>query len=168
MRKLAECGSLDIPFPEVLSVLRLCAIDEPFFPNLETSIELWPITGEFVPFIPLFLSPRTTAIAIALIFPDSDIAMIASMITAFPALCPNLRNITPSENWIGSDRFGSVSSSLTYLNRLEHKIWTIRMLSLCRLRPRSFYIYQRSLRHSSITHTEADENGSGQNYQLFG
>ena len=93
MRKLAECGSLDISFPEVLSVLQLCAIDEPFFPNLET-LELWPITGEFIPFIPLFLSPRTTTIAIAFIFPDLDIAMIPSMITAFPALCPNLRDIT--------------------------------------------------------------------------
>ena len=43
----------------------------------------------FVPFIPLFLSPRTTDIIIWDFRSNLPKAMVASMITVFPALCPN-------------------------------------------------------------------------------
>ena len=91
MRKLTERGTLATLSSEVLSVLQRCAIDEPLFPNLKT-LKLHPTNREFVPSIPLFLSPRTTAISIDF---ETDIprAMVASIITAFPILCPNLQDI---------------------------------------------------------------------------
>lgn len=91
MRKLTERGTLATLSSEVLSVLQRCAIDEPLFPNLKT-LNLHPTNREFVPSIPLFLSPRTTTISIDF---ETDIprAMVASMITAFPILCPNLQDI---------------------------------------------------------------------------
>jgi len=68
---------------------------EPLFPNLE-ALQLWRVAWRFIPFIPLFLSPKTTVIGIR--FSDSDPytddATINSTVTAFPTLCPNLQNIT--------------------------------------------------------------------------
>jgi hypothetical protein len=91
MRKLQERGALS---SEVLSVLRLCAINEPLLPNLKT-FELRPITGEFIPFIPLFLSLRTTAIDIGSSVYGLSKAIVASVVTAFLTLCPDLREIDP-------------------------------------------------------------------------
>ena len=93
MRKLKEHGTLDILSSEVFSVLQLCAIGEPLFPHLKI-LWLWDVTGKFVPFIPLFLSPRTTTISIRFIRSNSPTAMVAPMVAAFPALCPNLQEIT--------------------------------------------------------------------------
>jgi len=93
MRTLKQHTPLNSQSLEVLSVLQLCAINEPLFPSLKT---LWlrSITREFIPFIPLFLSPRTAAIFITFA-ESSDLpkAMIASMVTTFPTQCPNLQSI---------------------------------------------------------------------------
>jgi len=71
--------------------MQLCAINEPFFPNLKT-FDWWGIGESHIPFIPLFLSPRTTHIS--LIFESgSPVTMVASMITILPTLCPNLQVI---------------------------------------------------------------------------
>ena len=78
---------------EVFSVLQLHAISEPLFPHLKT-LEWWGAARKSIPFIPLFLSPRTTIITIAFIPYYSPVAMVAPMVTAFPTLCPNLQEIT--------------------------------------------------------------------------
>ena len=92
MRGLRELGSLTVLSLEVFSSLQLCAIEEPLFPNLKT-LGLWHVTGEFIPFIPLFLSPRTTALTIPSIEYDLPNEVVASMITTFSTLCPNLREV---------------------------------------------------------------------------
>ena len=82
----------DILSSEAFSVHR--PVNEPLFPNLK-SLELWYATGESAQFIPSFLSPRTTTISIEFaepsVHPD---AMVASMVTTLPTLCPNLQEIT--------------------------------------------------------------------------
>jgi len=90
MRKLSQFGTLQSP--EVFSVLQLYANTEPFFPNIETLVLLWP-ARESIPYIPLFLSPRTTTIDIAFSLSDFPKAMVASMITTFPILCPSLQDV---------------------------------------------------------------------------
>ena len=79
---------------EVLSVLQLCAVDKPLFPNLER-IQLCSPTRDSISSTPLFLSPRTTDINVT--FNTSGTlpkAMVASMITTFPSLRPNLQGLT--------------------------------------------------------------------------
>ena len=78
---------------EVHAVLRLCAIDEPLFPNLK-SLDLWSTVGEFIPFIPLFLSPRTTSISITFtVRPPTEAMSPALLVATFPTLCPKLQTI---------------------------------------------------------------------------
>ena len=85
-------GSRDLS-QEVLSALQSQATDELLFPNLE-SFNVLGITKEFIPFIPLFISTRTTAITLAVYRPNSlPKAMVSSTITNFPKLCPNLQRI---------------------------------------------------------------------------
>jgi len=91
IRKLKGIGILDVISSEVFSILQICATTEPLFPNIKT-LDLWP-TGQSIPFIPLFLSPRTTAISIGFSSPSFSKAMVALMITTFPKLCPDLRYI---------------------------------------------------------------------------
>jgi hypothetical protein len=89
-----EPGNLNSLSSEVFEVLQFCAVKRPLFPNLK-SLELWATTGEFIPFIPLFLSPRTTNISIEFSANDPPKAVsIALMVTAFPTLCPNLQLIS--------------------------------------------------------------------------
>ena len=112
-----ERVSLDFPPPNVSSGQQLCAINEPLFPNLKI-LELWPITWEFIPFIPSFLSPRTTAISVAFQIGSNLIrAMVAPMITTFPTLCPNLQHISlrtlPRDPTITD----AVSATLLAINR---------------------------------------------------
>ena len=92
MRRLEDCGNLRDLSSEALSVMQFYTIKEPLFPNLET-LELSDATGQFLPFIHLFLSPRTTTINITFDEYDSSEPIIASMITAFPTLCPSLEVI---------------------------------------------------------------------------
>ena len=92
MRELREHGVGSVLSSEVLSVLQHFVINNPLFPNLET-LRLWSVTGEFVPFIPLFLSPRTTCVDIAFLGLGPPKTMIASVVTTFSTICPNLRDI---------------------------------------------------------------------------
>ena len=93
MRVFREPGNPYILSSEVFAVLRFCAIDEPLFPNL-TNLYLCHTVGEFVPFVPSFLSPRTTSISIAFTeYKPPKVVFVASMLTAFPTLCPNLQTI---------------------------------------------------------------------------
>jgi hypothetical protein len=93
MRMFREPGDPYILSSEVFAVLRFCATDEPLFPNL-TNLDLCHTVGEFIPFIPSFLSPRTTSISIAFTeYKPPKVVFVASMLTAFPTLCPNLQTI---------------------------------------------------------------------------
>jgi len=92
MRELVEFYTLDFPSVEVLSVLRLCIINEPLLPNLKT-LDFWGVHGLFVPFVPFLLSPRTTSIHLRFSSGPPQ-AMVASMVTTFPKLCPNLQTIS--------------------------------------------------------------------------
>ena len=86
------CG-LDDLSSEVFSVLQHYVSKEPLFQNLKT-LELWSTTEELVPFIPLFLSSATIAFAFSFDeSPDLFPAMVVSMITTLPTLCPNLQEI---------------------------------------------------------------------------
>jgi len=93
MRNLEERGTLGALSSEVLPFLQVGAVNEPLLPNLRT-LKLWPAPGKFIPLIPSFLSPRTTLINIGFDEPDLPKAVIASMVTTFPILCPNLKEIT--------------------------------------------------------------------------
>ena len=88
MRRLKVIGHEDPVTSEPLLVLQLHAADEPFLPRLD-SFECHDVTEGFFPFIPLFLSPRTTDIRISFAQSPATIA-VASIITMFPMLCPNL------------------------------------------------------------------------------
>ena len=93
IRALKDSEGLRVLSPEVFSVLQLCAISEPLFPNLK-ALDLWFIDEKSIQFIPLFLSPRTIIIVIGFALFDSPAATVASMFSAFPILCPNLQEIT--------------------------------------------------------------------------
>ena len=92
MRKI-ECSALGVPPSEAFSVLQFRAMKKPFFPNLDT-LRLWSPAREFIPSIPLFLSPRTTTIKITFNeLKSNPKAVVASMITTLPILSLNLRHI---------------------------------------------------------------------------
>jgi hypothetical protein len=94
MRVFREHGNPEFTLSaEVHAVLQLCTINEPLFPNLQ-SLELWSAVGEFIPFIPSFLSQRTTSINITFTeYNPPKVVLVASMLTAFPTLCPDLQTI---------------------------------------------------------------------------
>ena len=89
MRELND--TLAVMSLEVLSALKLRTIDEPLLPNLET-LHLWGVDQPFNQFIPFFLSLRVTSISLAF---DSDCpkAMVASMVSSLPTLCPHIQKI---------------------------------------------------------------------------
>jgi len=91
MRELSRSITPDCQSPEVLSVMQLFTIKEPLLPNLKT-LKLWGIKQYSIPFIPLFLSQRTTSITLGF---ESNLpeATVASMITTLPTLCPDLQAI---------------------------------------------------------------------------
>ena len=91
MREVSELGTLGFLSLEVLSFLRLRIVNEPLLPNLK-DLCLWKVHGQFVPFIPLFLSPRTTSIDLRFL-PGPPTATIASMVETLHTLCPNLQLI---------------------------------------------------------------------------
>jgi len=72
--------------------MQLCTINEPLFPKLKT-LGWWGIRESYIPFIPLFLSPRTTSIYLTFA-PNFPKAMAVSMIATLPTLCPDLQVIT--------------------------------------------------------------------------
>ena len=80
------------PIPsDVLSTLQLRTLNEPLFPSLKT-IEFMEATADIIPFVPLFLSHKTTRVDIefATIPP---VVMVASMIINLPKLCPHMQSI---------------------------------------------------------------------------
>ena len=77
--------------PDVLSALQLRTLNEPLLPNLRT-LKFTEAPADIIPFIPLFLSRRTTRIYIH--FTTSPPAvMIASVIINLSTLCPHMQNI---------------------------------------------------------------------------
>jgi len=92
MRELKRYNPPGSSSPETFSVIQFCTINEPLLPNLKTLV-LTGIQGWFVPFVPLFLSPRITSITLGF---ESDLpeATIASTITTLSTLCSNLQEIT--------------------------------------------------------------------------
>jgi hypothetical protein len=93
MRKFTQNHTSYPLSPEVFSVIQFCGtINEPLLPNLKT-LKFSEITEWFVPFVPLFLSARTTSINFKF---KSNLpeAVVASMLTVLPTLCPNLQEIS--------------------------------------------------------------------------
>lgn len=78
--------------PDVLSVLQLHTANEPLLPKLRT-FECEEAAEAFIPFIPLFLSHKTTSIRIEFA-EDSPIATVAFVITRLSMLCSDLECIT--------------------------------------------------------------------------
>jgi len=88
MQTLKVDTSEDPLTSDVLLTLQLRTANEPFLPRLKT-FECEEVTEAFIPFIPLFLSPQTTKINVGFT-EDSPTVAIASMISGFPTLCPDL------------------------------------------------------------------------------
>jgi len=116
MRKLEIFGTLGIPSTEVLSVLRFRTIDRPLFPSLKM-LDLSSVPGSFIPFIPLFLSSKTTAIDITFSASEAPKAVIASMVTTLPTLCPNLQIISLENLPRDPDITAAVSGMLLATNQ---------------------------------------------------
>ena len=115
MRDLRHNGTLDSTSLEVLSVIQLFVINETLFPDLR-GLCLWGIEGMFIPFVPLFLSPRTTSVTLRF-EPNLPKATVASVVITLPTLCPNLQAIIlgalPSDPTIAA----AVSRMLLTTNR---------------------------------------------------
>lgn len=92
MRSIQEHAISHSWSPQLLWILQFRARNEPLLPNLKT-LELGCIPGDCLPFIPLFLSPRTTTIDLAFSRFNLCEFSTASMITALPTLSPSLRVI---------------------------------------------------------------------------
>jgi len=74
--------------------VQLYVANEPLFQSLEI-LDFNAADGNLIPLIPTFLSPRTTTISIGYsVSTHHHNSTIASMITALPTLCPNLRKIS--------------------------------------------------------------------------
>ena len=92
MRELADDGIRHALSLEVLSALQRCATNEPLLPSL-AALSLWAVNGRLAQFVPLFLSTRISSISIIFAACDHHKAVVASVVTAFPSLCPNLQKI---------------------------------------------------------------------------
>ena len=91
-QKMQRLSSMD-PWPlQVFSVLQFRTSGKPLLPNLR-SLDLWYVTGDPIPFIPLVLSARTTTIDIMFSELGPHNVATASMIANFPTFCPALREI---------------------------------------------------------------------------
>ena len=118
MRELREYATLDSPSRKILSVIQFCTINEPLFPNLK-ALHLWGIGEIFIPFIPLFLSPRTTYIDLR--FEDKlPKVKVASMVATLPTLCPNLQSI--KINTVSSDLTITAAVSRMVLNANQNTL----------------------------------------------
>ena len=91
IRELEVDVSRDLVHSEVLLTLQFCAGNEPLLPKL-TNFFCKNTAGDFIPFIPLFLSPRTTNIRIRFINNPSPVTT-AVTITKFPILCPYIKDL---------------------------------------------------------------------------
>ncbi|KAF9786371.1 hypothetical protein BJ322DRAFT_1108227 [Thelephora terrestris] len=91
MRGLRLDSSEDPLTPEIFLALQLRTANEPFLPMLE-AFECQQAEEEFIPFIPLVLSPRTRSIRISFA-DDTPSLAVASTISRFPMLCPQLERV---------------------------------------------------------------------------
>jgi hypothetical protein len=105
-------------FPDVLSVLQHNTLNTPLLPGLK-AFECWEATATFLPFVHLFLSPKTVTVDInfAEFALNPPTLMITSMITTFSTLCPNLREISLRRLPRDSAIITSVSELLLTCNR---------------------------------------------------
>ena len=80
--------------PNILSVLQHHTLNAPLLPGLNTFV-CREATAAFIPFIPLFLSSRTTIIDIgfAEFLLNPPTLMIASVIATLSTVCPDLREV---------------------------------------------------------------------------
>jgi len=119
MRKLGGSGALQSAWSPVLSVLQSYAVNESLLPNLKI-LDLRP-DKELVPFIPLFISPRTSIIRVWDFQSNLPKAMVASMIANFPTRCPNLQEITlyflPSDPMVAAAVSGILLTNNRYALR---------------------------------------------------
>jgi len=115
MRELWRCSTSDRLSLETFSAIQLYTINEPLLPNLKT-LEIMEIEAWFVPFIPLFLSQRTTSITLEF---ESNLAeaTVASMITTLPTLCPDLQVISLQDTPRDPMVITAVSGMLLATNR---------------------------------------------------
>ena len=90
MQKLKWSGLSDELPSQVSSVLAFRALSEPLLPNLR----YLSLGGNFIPFIPLILSPTISVIKFKFYeLEPSETPAAASIIAAFPEVCPNLQHI---------------------------------------------------------------------------
>ena len=107
---------------EVFFALQLRIANEPFLPKLKT-FQCEDPTDEFIPFIPLFLSSKTSEITIE--FCDqSNMIADASIITRLPTLCPKLERITLN-NYRDPIIIEAVSEMLLACNRDSLKAFSV-------------------------------------------
>lgn len=92
MRHLKLDAAKDHIDSDLVLVLQLRTANQPFLPCLE-DLSCENTTDEFIPFIPLFISPRTASITITLTEHSSTTVAVGAVISRFPALCPNLECI---------------------------------------------------------------------------
>ena len=115
MRDLAVDFSRDPLHSEVLLALQFCAGSEPLLPKL-IKLSCMNTTENFIPFIPLFLSPRTTSIQIGFINDPSPVTT-AVTITKLPTLCPYIRDLILSPLPRSPAITAAVSETLLARNR---------------------------------------------------
>ena len=92
MRKLDVDASRYPITPGNIQILQLRAAADPWLPRLKSFVCV-EATGEFIPFIPSFLSPKTTVINVEFA-EDASVAVLASVISRLSTLCPSLNAIT--------------------------------------------------------------------------
>jgi len=88
MRKLVVDTSEDPVTLDILQALQLRTVNDPWLPRLKR-FECKGATEMFVPFIPSFLSPKTTEINIVFA-KDPPMVVVATMISRLSSLCLNL------------------------------------------------------------------------------
>lgn len=88
MTMLIVDASKDLVTSEVLPTLQLGTGGEPLFPRLE-GFGCVKAPGDFVPFVSLFLSPKTVDICFRFV-PNAPTLTVALTITRLPALCPHI------------------------------------------------------------------------------
>ena len=91
MQTLKVDTSEDPVASDMLLTLQLRTANDPFLPRLK-SFKCEEAAEEFIPVIPLFLSPQTTEIDVTFA-EGSPTVTVASMISGFPTLCPDLLSI---------------------------------------------------------------------------
>ena len=105
------------PLPlRILLVLQLHLCGEPLLPNLKT-LNLFGIWKEYIPFIPLFLSPQTTSISLHFYDDYYDGTAIASAIITLPRFCPSLQRVYLHPKSRDPIIAAAVSGMLLALNR---------------------------------------------------